>query len=74
HERIEQEFGDVMFVMLNLARFLKVNPELSLHKTLDKFVARFSKIEETAQTMGITIDKMTLEQMDDIWNEAKKHE
>lgn len=74
HERVEQEFGDVMFVMLNLARFLKVNPELALSKTLDKFVARFSKIEETAKTLGITIDKMTLEQMDDIWNEAKKHE
>jgi tetrapyrrole methylase family protein/MazG family protein len=74
HDKVEEEFGDVMFVLLNLARFLKVNPELSLHKTLDKFTSRFSKIEEKSRLLGMPIEKLTLEQMDEIWNQAKKHE
>jgi MazG family protein len=72
HENVVFEFGDVMFVMLNLARFLKVNPELALHRTLDKFVERFSKIEERSRELGKPIEMMSLEEMDAIWNEAKR--
>lgn len=72
HEKVLAEFGDVLFVMLNLARFLKVNPELALHMTLDKFVNRFSKIEERSRDIGKPIEMMSLEEMDAIWNEAKR--
>jgi MazG family protein len=71
HERTVEEFGDVFFSMLNLARFLKVNPELALKKTLDKFVERFAKIENKALELGKPISMMSIEEMDAIWNEAK---
>lgn len=70
-EDIEDEFGDVLFALVNYSRFLKVNPEDCLRKTIEKFIKRFQKIEEYAKQNNLILDKMTLEEMDVIWNKAK---
>jgi len=70
-EDIEDEFGDVLFALVNYSRFLKVNPEDALRKTIEKFIKRFQKIEEYAKQNNLILDKMTLEEMDVIWNKAK---
>lgn len=69
---IEEEIGDLLFAVVNVARFLKVQPELALRGTIDKFINRFRYIEETALQKGKKLDKMTLQEMDELWNEAKK--
>lgn len=69
--RIEEEVGDLLFACVNVARFLKVDPELALNKTSNKFIQRFSYIEETAKDKGMRLEEMSLEQMDMLWNEAK---
>jgi MazG family protein len=71
HKKIEEEFGDVLFSIVNYARFLKINPEDALRKTISKFTGRFQKIEEFAKSQGIKPEDMTLEEMDVIWNNAK---
>ena len=68
-ERLEEEFGDLMFSLINYARFLKVDPELALERTNRKFIKRFQYIEENAPK---DLQEMTLEEMDALWNEAKK--
>lgn len=68
---IEEEFGDVLFSCVNIARFLKLNPEEALKKATDKFIARFEKIENMANFEGKTLDDMTLREMDELWNKAK---
>ncbi len=70
--KVESELGDVVFVLLNLARFLDVNPELALSGTLSRFVARFRQIEELAKSTCKNIKDMTLDEMDAIWDRAKK--
>lgn len=70
--QIEDEFGDVLFSLINYARFLKVNPEDALEKTNKKFIRRFQYLEEAAVKDGKRIDTMSLEEMDVYWNEAKK--
>ncbi len=71
NEEIENELGDVFFTLLNLARFLKLNPELALSKTLNKFVSRFSFIEQESKKIGKPIPEMTLDEMETIWNKSK---
>lgn len=71
---IEKELGDVMFSIVNLARKLGVNPENALELTNRKFIARFNHIEQAAKAAGRSIDSMTLEEMDALWNEAKAEE
>lgn len=71
-ENIEMEFGDVLFAIVNYARFIHVNPEDALRKTIDKFSKRFRKIEEFAEANGRQVSDMTLEEMDVIWENAKK--
>ena len=68
---IEDEFGDVLFSIVNYSRFLKINPEDALRRTIKKFRERFQKIEKYAEENGKVLDEMTLEEMDDIWNKAK---
>jgi len=68
-EKIEEEFGDLMFSLINYARFLKVDPELALERTNRKFIKRFQYIEENAPK---DLQEMTLEEMDALWNQAKK--
>lgn len=68
HSRIEEEFGDVLFSLVNYARFLKVDPETALEKVNKKFKSRFEYIEAHAPR---DLNEMTLEEMDRLWNEAK---
>ncbi len=70
-EKIEAEFGDVFFSMINYARFLNVNPENALERTNKKFIKRFQYLEGKAKEMNKSIKDMTLAEMDVFWNEAK---
>lgn len=70
-EKIEAEFGDVLFSMINYARFLNVNPENALERTNKKFMKRFRYLEGKAQEMNKSLKEMTLAEMDVFWNEAK---
>ena len=71
-DKVEEEFGDVLFALINYARFIGVNPENALEKTNKKFIKRFTYIEQEAAKMGRTLSEMTLEEMDAIWNKAKE--
>lgn len=71
-EKIESEFGDVLFSMINYARFIGVNPENALEKTNKKFIKRFQYLEAAAEKAGKKLADMSLEEMDVYWNEAKK--
>jgi len=73
-ERMEEEFGDFMFAMINAARLYGINPEDALEKSNRKFIRRFSYVEEKANESGRKLSEMTLEEMDEYWNEAKKRE
>ena len=70
-DAIENEFGDVLFSMINYARFLKINPENALEKTNKKFSKRFQYLEEKAKTLNKPLKDMTLTEMDVFWEEAK---
>ncbi len=72
HEKIEEEFGDLLFSLVNYARFIDVNPENALRRTNDKFIKRFSYIEKKLKENGKEITKSTLEEMDKFWEESKK--
>jgi len=69
---IEEEFGDVLFSLINYARFLDIDAEGVLEKTNKKFIRRFCTMEEVALSHGKQLSAMTLEEMDSIWNEVKK--
>jgi XTP/dITP diphosphohydrolase len=73
-DKIESEFGDVLFSMINYARFLGVNPENALERTNKKFIKRFQYLEKNAKQMGKDLQDMTLKEMDVFWNEAKTNE
>jgi XTP/dITP diphosphohydrolase len=73
-EKIEAEFGDVLFSMINYARFLGVNPENALERTNKKFIKRFQYLEVKAKEIGKELKDMSLEEMDVYWNEAKTKE
>lgn len=70
--RAEAEFGDLMFSMINYARFLDINPEEALERTNLKFIKRFTYMEEKANAQGKKLSDMKLDEMDQYWNEAKK--
>lgn len=70
--RIEAEFGDVLFSLINYARFLQVDAEGALERTNQKFMARFRKMEQQAKRNGQSLADMSLAEMDAIWNEVKK--
>lgn len=71
-ERAEGEFGDLLFSLINYARFININPEDALEKTNRKFIKRFQHLESRARENGQLLQDMTLAQMDVYWNEAKK--
>ena len=68
---IEEEFGDLLFSLINYARFLDVDPEGALEKTNKKFIYRFQWMEEQASLMGKKLQDMTLGEMDQLWNSSK---
>jgi XTP/dITP diphosphohydrolase len=70
-DKMEAEFGDVLFSMINYARFLKINPEDALERTNKKFIKRFQYLESKAATLGKPLMDMTLAEMDVFWEEAK---
>ncbi len=71
-EKMEAEFGDVLFSMINYARFLKINPEDALERTNKKFIKRFQYLESKATELGKSLSEMTLAEMDIFWEEAKQ--
>jgi XTP/dITP diphosphohydrolase len=71
-DKAEGEFGDLLFSLVNYARFIKINPEDALEKTNKKFIHRFKYLENKALEMGKPLKDMTLAEMDVFWNEAKK--
>jgi tetrapyrrole methylase family protein/MazG family protein len=71
---IEKELGDVLFVLANLARYYKINPEIALNRSNQKFLSRFSFIEEQLKSKQKDIKQTSLEEMDDLWNQAKGRE
>lgn len=71
-EKIEAEFGDVLFSMINYARFLKVDPESALERTNKKFIKRFQYLESKSKELGKDLSDMTLAEMDLFWEEAKR--
>jgi tetrapyrrole methylase family protein/MazG family protein len=70
-EEIADELGDILFVLVNVSRFIGVNPEDALRKTIAKFISRFSFIEMKAADQGRKLSDMTLDEMDKLWEEAK---
>ena len=70
-EKLEDEFGDVLFSLINYARFIEVNPEDALERTNKKFIRRFKHLEKEALREGKTLREMTLAEMDVYWNQAK---
>lgn len=73
-EKMEEEFGDLMFSMVNAARLYKINPENALEKCNQKFIRRFNYVEEQTLMKGKDLKEMPLEEMDRYWNEAKAKE
>lgn len=73
-DRIEDEFGDVLFALVNYARFVGVDPENALERTNKKFIRRFQEVENLAAYKGKNLTEMTLDEMDALWNEVKKGE
>lgn len=72
--KIEDEFGDVLFALVNYARYVKIDPELALERTNKKFISRFQHIEKMAAEQNKALLDMTLEEMDALWNKAKELE
>ncbi len=71
-ETISEEFGDLLFSVVNLGRFLKVDPEISLTDATNKFIDRFVKMENLATSKGLKLDEMSLTDLDKLWDEIKK--
>ena len=71
-DKIEKEFGDLLFSLVNYSRFIHINPEYALRQSVDKFITRFRYIEQRLAQMGKDLHSSTLEEMDSLWNEAKQ--
>ena len=71
-DKIEDEFGDLVFSLINYARFLHIDAENALERTNKKFISRFTEMEQKALAAGRNLDDMTLEEMDAIWNAIKQ--
>lgn len=74
HDKIENEFGDVLFSLVNYARHIGINPEDALERTNQKFTKRFNYLEATTTAQNKQLSEMSLEEMDVIWEEAKKQD
>jgi len=71
-DKIEEEFGDLVFSLINYARFLRIDAENALERTNKKFIHRFNQMEQQAMASGKNLEAMTLEEMDAIWNSIKQ--
>jgi tetrapyrrole methylase family protein/MazG family protein len=72
--RIREEMGDLLFILVNIARFLRMNPEKALEKTIEKFTSRFRYIKKSLREEGKSIHGSTITEMDQLWEEAKRKE
>ena len=70
-EKMENEFGDILFALINYARFININPEDALEKTNRKFIQRFNYIEQKAKEQGKQLPEMTIGEMEALWQQAK---
>lgn len=70
-DKIEEEFGDLLFSLVNISRFLKIDPELSLRKTVHKFIQRFTNMEEAIKNIGKKPEELSLKELDELWEKAK---
>lgn len=68
---IEEEYGDLLFSIVNISRFFEINPEISLTNATEKFINRFKGIEEMAENKGFNLDELSLEEMDHLWEAFK---
>lgn len=73
-DKTEEELGDLLFAIVNLARFLEINPEIALNRTINKFIYRLEKVEEKAFNLDKNLEDMSLEEMDHLWNQVKNEE
>jgi tetrapyrrole methylase family protein / MazG family protein len=73
-KEMESELGDLLFAIVNLGRFLSIDPEEALRKTIARFTKRFSHVEDTLHARGMAMQQATLEEMDVLWEEAKRME
>ena len=71
-DRIESEYGDLLFALINYSRFINVNPENALERTNRRFIKRFQIMEKLIKNENLTLSNMTLSQMDVFWEKAKK--
>lgn len=71
-DKATSEFGDIMFSLINAARLYKINPDTALELTNQKFISRFNYVEDKARESGRAINELTLEEMDEYWNQAKR--
>jgi MazG family protein len=72
-KKIEHEFGDVLFSLINLSRFLDIDPAIALHKANRRFFTRFHSIEERMKELGKKMNKENFDLMDSLWDQAKKN-
>ena len=70
-QKQEEELGDLLFAVVNVSRFLQLNPEFALTKAIKKFINRFEYVENSALSEGKQLSQMTLEEMDLLWDKAK---
>ncbi|AKI97950.1 nucleoside triphosphate pyrophosphohydrolase [Kosmotoga pacifica] len=70
--KIDEEFGDLLFSLVNLSRFISVDPEISLRRSTEKFVNRFRAVESLIKEEGLKIEKLSLEELDTYWNKVKE--
>ena len=73
-EKLEKEWGDLVFAVVNLGRHLGIDAENTAHKSIEKFIERFGKVEERAKEKGKTLTEMSLDEMDGLWEEVKNGE
>jgi len=72
-KRIGEEIGDLLFVLANISRFLRIDPEEALNRTIGKFISRFHYIEKNLRKRGKTVFQSDLAEMDGLWEEAKRN-
>ncbi len=73
-EQTEEEFGDILFALVNVARFAEVNPEMALKKAIDKFIRRFGSVEALVKKKNKDLNSTSVEELEELWNEAKLSE
>ncbi len=71
-KEVREEFGDLLFALVNIARFLQINPEEALNEAIEKFISRFSYIETSLRRRGKSVRESSLAEMDKLWEAAKK--